>query len=121
MAPAHSFDVNTLDALRKLNFKAITDGYGFYPYELRSMLLVPQLVSYPLSISLGYQTICVHINMLSQRRIDEMTEFARKNAAKFIDFKRTVERGQIGGVYAHALRVCSAFYLQFRRRRNRTK
>lgn len=44
MAPSHSFDRNTLNALKKLGFKAITDGYGLYPYNIEGVILVPQLL-----------------------------------------------------------------------------
>ena len=39
MAPAHSFDTNTLKALRDLDFHALTDGYGFYPVSYTHLTL----------------------------------------------------------------------------------
>ena len=90
MAPAHSFDENTVDVLKKLGFKAITDGYGFYPYSFRSLIMVPQLTSFPINVGFGYSTICLHINSMEQRDIEILMEFVENNAERFVDFKSLV-------------------------------
>ena len=53
MAPSHSFDADTLRALRDLDFTSITDGFGFYPYDLHGLTAVPQLVAFKLRLILG--------------------------------------------------------------------
>ena len=88
MAPAHSFDLNTLRALKELGFKAVTDGYGFYPYEIEGINLVPQLVGKPISkIKYGIQTICLHTNSMSEDKINIFNEFIHNNNNLFLDFK----------------------------------
>ncbi|MFZ9238780.1 MAG: DUF2334 domain-containing protein [Burkholderiaceae bacterium] len=87
MAPSHSFDVETLRALRDLNFTAITDGFGFYPYELHGLTAVPQLVARPLGLGFGVETICLHVNTMSDEAIKHMIEFIRAHHPKIISFR----------------------------------
>ena len=91
MAPSHSFDLNTLKALKALGFKAITDGYGFYPYQVEGITLVPQLVGKPIPlIPFGVQTICLHTNSMNNSDIDSLIGFIQKNHSYFVDFKKAV-------------------------------
>lgn len=88
MAPSHSFDVNTLKALKALGFKAVTDGYGFYPYMLEGIVLVPQLVSKPMpALKFGIQTICLHTNNMTDNQINDLIGFIEHNHSKFLDFE----------------------------------
>jgi predicted deacetylase len=95
MAPSHSFDKNTLKALSALGFEKLTDGYGFFPYRLCGVLLVPQLFSIPISFGFGYLTICVHINSMSQDQINELINFIRANRSKFVDFKKIKDLNRV--------------------------
>lgn len=88
MAPSHSFDRNTLKALNELGFEAITDGYGFYSYEVEGITLIPQLVSKPIkSIPFGIQTICLHTNNMDLYSIETLIEFIENNSRNFISFE----------------------------------
>ena len=90
MAPAHSFDDDTIDALKALGFIALTDGYGFSPYQYRSMILIPQLTAAPLNLGFGYCTICVHINTMTDKSLAQLIKFVEENKEKFVDFKTVV-------------------------------
>lgn len=69
MAPAHSFDINTIKALQKLGFSKMTDGFGNRPYLWRSMTFYP--ISYRQSSCLkkngGYTTFVVHSNTMNDK------------------------------------------------------
>ncbi len=91
MAPAHSFDKNTLKALYDLDFRAITDGYGFYPYTKENIILVPQLFSKPIDLGFGISTICLHINSMTEQQISEVLDFIKINKNKFINFEEALE------------------------------
>lgn len=91
MAPSHSFDENTLMALKLLDFKAITDGYGFYPYKINNINLVPQLVSKILPFPIGIQTICIHINTMNESSICKLLEDIKKNKKRFINFNEALK------------------------------
>jgi predicted deacetylase len=62
MSPGHSFDRNTVRVLKKLKFKAVTDGIGLFPVNKGGLLFVPQQVWEPVPSSMGVQTICLHLN-----------------------------------------------------------
>lgn len=87
MAPGHSFDKTTIDVLNDLNFKVITDGYGFYPYTIGSIAMVPQLTSRPLNFGFGYSTLCLHVNSMSREQVDTFLQFVDANLVRFVDVK----------------------------------
>jgi len=115
MAPAHSFDILTIDALFQLKFTAITDGYGFYPYYIKSMLLVPQMTSFPLKVGFGVSTICVHINSMKENDIRNLQNFIMVNKEKFIDFKDVVTAGSADNIFTRSTRFMSELMLKIYR------
>lgn len=62
MAPAHSYDGNTLRALRETGFTAVTDGFGNRPYRWKGLTFYP--ISFQLSRTLhkkdGFSTLVIH-------------------------------------------------------------
>ena len=87
MAPSHSFDQITLKALAALEFTALTDGYGFFAYDLFGIHALPQLLARPLGVGLGVETVCLHVNTLSQAQIEGHIAFLRSNRASIISFE----------------------------------
>ncbi len=70
MAPSHSYDRNTLKALRKNGFHRLTDGFGRAPYEMEGMIFYP--ISRRRKESLeskqdGIVTFVYHTNTMSDR------------------------------------------------------
>jgi hypothetical protein len=64
VAPAHSFDVNTVDLLLKMGVHIINDGYAFYPYQDdRGMIWIPQQVGRFRNLPMGIWTVCFHFNL----------------------------------------------------------
>ncbi len=112
MAPAHSFDYKTLKALSYFNFKAVTDGYGFHPYYMNSILLVPQMTSFPLHAGFGVCTICVHINSMKDIDIRKLQNFIIFNKNKFVDFKDVVATGGYDDFFSRMIRVTSSTFLK---------
>lgn len=68
MAPSHSYDYNTLRALKELDFQSITDGFGYSPYEYMDMNFYP--ISFRRSSTLkkheGYSTFVYHTNTMKE-------------------------------------------------------
>jgi len=91
MAPAHSFDINTLIALKQLGFKKITDGYGFFSYDIEEITLIPQLTSRILPWPFGIQTICIHINTMDNASIKKLVESLKKNKDRFINVDKAIK------------------------------
>jgi len=107
MAPAHSFDLITLEVLKELNFIAITDGYGFFPYQINGMKFIPQLLSRPLNIGFGYATVCLHINNMNDKQIAETLHSISINRDNFIDFKKVADMKVHNNLAKSSLRLLS--------------
>ena len=88
MAPSHSFDFNTLVALKKLNFKIILDGFSLFPYKKNQLIFAPQISSKPLpSFIPGLSQLCIHINTISDNELNKIIKFIRNNHEDFISLK----------------------------------
>lgn len=87
MAPSHSLDRNTIRALKDLGFSAVTDGYGFRPYQVDGILFVPQLTELPVHVPFGYQTLCLHVNTMAQAKLDKIMQFIELHRDQFCDFR----------------------------------
>lgn len=87
MPPSHSFDLNTIKALKALGFIAITDGVGFFPYLMAGMKLVPQLLGRPFAFPFGVITICVHVNAIGDEELERLRQFMASRPERFVSFR----------------------------------
>jgi predicted deacetylase len=115
MAPSHSFDALTINALKALGFTAITDGYGFYAYDLEGLMAVPQLLSRPLGLGIGVETVCLHVNTLSDEAIRRMVDFLRAHREDIISFNDAMTFAAPSEFMGGALRVASEAALRLYR------
>ena len=90
MAPSHSFDVNTLRALKTLGFVAVTDGVSKFPYRNHDLVFVPQMHWSPRKIKRGIQTICIHSNEISQKQIEKIATFLDRHDKNVIKFSEAL-------------------------------
>jgi predicted deacetylase len=61
VAPAHSFDDNTIQALIGLGVRTISDGLALYPHrDSRNVMWVPQQLWRFRAVPFGVWTICIH-------------------------------------------------------------
>lgn len=112
MAPGHSLDMVTVEALAKLGFKYLTDGYGAYPYKIDDLVALPQLFSAPIHFGFGVYTICLHVNNMSNEQISKMLNFLRMNSDRMISFDQAVAMScKIPGV-APAVRLATSALLR---------
>jgi predicted deacetylase len=105
MAPAHTFDLNTLKALRANAFRYVTDGYGLWPYVDHDLIFVPQLFERPLHIGVGKYTLCLHLNEMPDANIAALVQFVKKHRDDFVDFKNAMPRSDL---IAQSARVASS-------------
>lgn len=92
MAPSHSYDRNTLKALRKNGFHRITDGFGTEPYEMDG------LVFYPISISRsrtlaskedGIVTFVYHTNTMTDKDFESFEKlFDKAEVVSYSEFMK---------------------------------
>ncbi|MBI4706718.1 MAG: DUF2334 domain-containing protein [Candidatus Omnitrophica bacterium] len=65
MAPSHSFDENTLEALKlETPIRVITDGIGLYPYQKLGVTWIPQQMACFRKVPFGVWTICLHLGTI---------------------------------------------------------
>ena len=75
VAPAHSFDANTIQALASLGIHTISDGFSLYPHrDSQGMLWIPQQLWRLRPVPPGIWTLCVHLqdedpDLVNLRRI----------------------------------------------------
>lgn len=112
MAPAHSFDANTLKALCELNFVGVTDGYGFYPYMHSGLKFIPAMTASPFNVGFGYCTICLHTNTITEATIDRLLNFISENRSKFVDFKALIGMNTTAGIHHGLLRQMTRYGLK---------
>ncbi len=88
MAPAHSYDRNTLRILKEEGFCALTDGFGDSPYRFRGLDFYP--ISFMLSRTLqkkkGYSTMVVHTNTISEKELGQYEEQFKRQDVSWISF-----------------------------------
>ena len=87
-APSHTFDENTLEALRQeTGIRIISDTIGCYPYREDDFVFIPQISGHcsemPLS---GIYTFCFHPNTMKEGTFAALESFLAKNHHQFIGF-----------------------------------
>lgn len=73
MAPAHSYDRNTLKALQELGINKVTDGFGTRPYVYRGMTFYP--IAHHLEKQWnkpGYTTCVLHTNTMEEKDFERL-------------------------------------------------
>lgn len=82
MAPAHSFDKNTLAVLRELGFGKITDGFGNAPYIYENMTFYP-ISSNRKSVLKsknkgGFTTFVYHTNTMNEKDFENFENLLKE-------------------------------------------
>lgn len=108
MAPAHSYDRNTLRALKQAGFKGLTDGFGSSPYLWQNLTFYP--ISFRLENSLkkdkGITTMVVHTNTLNGRDMERYRKIFEEQ--KIISYREYLQekpskRASAGHVWEYVL------------------
>lgn len=86
-APSHTFDGNTVKALKTSGISKISDTIAFAPYRADGMLYVPQIGgkcrNFPVS---GVYTFCFHPNTMKESDFRELELFLELHTADFAGF-----------------------------------
>jgi hypothetical protein len=91
MAPNHSFDLNTLKALKQCGFTAVTDGISLYPFRLEGLVFIPQQLWRPRWMPHGVITICLHTNDMRAKHVKALRTFLRR-PFHFTSFSKEAQR-----------------------------
>ncbi len=87
-APSHTFDENTLEAIRQeTKIRIISDTIGRYPYKKGDFIFIPQISGHCSEIPLpGIYTFCFHPNVMKDTNFDTLEAFLKNHQAEFIGF-----------------------------------
>lgn len=126
MAPAHSYDKNTIRALRETGFTKITDGFGKAPYTDRGMIFYP--ISFQLGRSLkqkgGVTTLVLHANTVTEEDKERYTRIFKKYGKNMISYSEylkmePVTRNIYGRILEYVLARCKFLLVRIRQKGKR--
>ena len=91
-APNHTYDQNTLRALKASGIKNIIDGYGLVPYSENDLNFIPQLFYKEIMLPFGIQSTQIHLNYWKEEQFLVFKNFVIENSTKVISFDEALKR-----------------------------
>lgn len=85
MAPGHTYDNNTLKALKESGFSVITDGLASKPYLEEGILCIPCRMR-GFKRPDGIDTVCLHTNLMDEQDMAELEAFCKTNQGVMVSF-----------------------------------
>ena len=84
-APSHTFDKNTLNALRECSdIRIVSDGIALRPYWYEDFCFIPQFSGHCINIPLsGIYTFCFHPNVMNDKAFENLRKFIDKHNKQF--------------------------------------
>ncbi|MBP7434945.1 MAG: DUF2334 domain-containing protein [Bacteroidales bacterium] len=87
-APSHTFDMNTLEALRtESDIRIISDTIANDIYIMRGFYFIPQQSGHVQSLPFRITTFCYHPNNMSENDFKILDNFIKQKRDKFGSFK----------------------------------
>lgn len=87
IAPSHTFDLNTINALKECSeIRIISDTIASKPYTNKGMTFVPQQTGVARNLPFKVITCCYHPNMMTNKDFEDLDKFLSENSKKFIEF-----------------------------------
>ena len=91
VAPGHSFDGTTLQALYDLGIRRLSDGFSLYPHlDPRGMMWIPQQLWKFRKMAFGVWTVCFHMNHWTREDVARFRFDVQKFVAKLTDCSSVV-------------------------------
>lgn len=86
VAPSHSFDLDTLKALReKSAIRTVSDGLALHPFTQYGFDWIPQQLWRFRTMPFGTWTFCLHPNTMKEKDLQNLDDFLSQHAGQFID------------------------------------
>lgn len=112
-APSHTFDANTLEALRRESeIRVISDTVANDVYEQDGFYFIPQQSGRVRRLPFALVTFCYHPNMMSDGDFEELEQFLVQNKARFAVYDKSLLKKRTCGIRDRLLKQ-----LYFLRRR----
>ena len=113
-APNHTYDTNTLLALKNSGINEVIDGYGLMPYLENNIKFIPQLFYRVYALPFGIQATQIHLNYWKQKDLDSFEKFIKKKLNKIITYDQTLQKINNNLSYKF-IRILSEKILRFKR------
>lgn len=93
MAPGHTFDRNTLRALKENGFRYVTDGFGTMPYEREGLIFLPIAERRKDSFREkdGYTTLVFHTNGMDEAEVKAHAQMFAAHKSQWISYRELLE------------------------------
>lgn len=88
-APSHTFDENTIIALREeSDIRIISDTIARGPYKYKDFVIIPQIGGHCVKMRFpGVYTFCFHPNVMSNESFEALDIFISKYKSQFVSFE----------------------------------
>ena len=120
MAPAHSYDNNTLKTLKEAGFQKLTDGFGNRPYTWKGLAFFP--ISFRLGSTLkqksGYSTMVVHTGTIRDGEWQSYAGYFENKNVSWISYSdylavEPVKRGICGRTAEWVMAIIKSVLVRF--------
>ncbi len=91
IAPAHSFDANTVKALLALNINVISDGFYWRPLKRQGATWIPSQMWRFRPMPFGLWTVCKHINRYTNKDIKDFECDIERYKSDIIAFNQALD------------------------------
>lgn len=104
-APAHTYDENTLKAIKEeTKIRIISDTFANDTHFEDGFYYVPQQTGKLKNLPFKITTICFHPNKIKEERFAEIEQFMRKNRDKIIEANEIILKDRKMSIYDEMLR-----------------
>jgi hypothetical protein len=97
-APNHTYDLNTLEALKEFDINIVIDGYGVKPYLKHGIKFIPQLFYKLFFLPFGIQSTQIHLNYWKEKDFINFEKFIKNNYKNIITFDEVINYPSSGRV-----------------------
>jgi predicted deacetylase len=116
-APSHTFDMNTLEAIRlESDIRVISDTIANDVYRIGEFYFIPQQSGRVRNLPFKVSTFCYHPNTMCEQDFIMLEEFIKKNKDKFGSYDELIFNDRKPNIYDKVLRL---IYFSVRVMRNR--
>lgn len=114
-APCHTFDANTLKALKEeSDIRIISDTIAFRPYKKDGFVFIPQIGGMCREMKLpGIYTFCFHPSTMDDNSFRSLEAFLQQHHDSFVGFSE-IDTSSVGPLRL-ADRMLSALYFGYRK------
>lgn len=87
-APSHTFDENTLVALREhTDIRIISDTIAMRPYRRGDFVFIPQMGGHCMEMMMpGIWTFCLHPSVMNEEQVSAVERFLERHSHQFVAF-----------------------------------